>query len=301
MEELNKTQLVLLMLFISFVTSIATGIVTVTLLEQAPKSVTQQINRVVERTVEKVVPGPGITKTINTTTQVVVSEDDLIIQAVQKTSPALVRIRVPGSLGGMAASTTSQSNLASIAQLDATPAESVPDTFITGIIVSEAGRIITSPIGLFSADSMGKEFAVLLRGATVERKAKLIYSNDAENLAVLNIVPVKDEAKFVYASFPANSLSLGQTLILLDLTGGTDPSVDVGRITALVAGNASSSPVVSTNIDTTSKILGDPLIDTNGSFAGFLKRAGRVTSFDSIKTALNKGFEATVDKETKGQ
>ena len=37
MEHLNKQQLILLTLLISFVTSIATGIVTVSLMDQAPQ------------------------------------------------------------------------------------------------------------------------------------------------------------------------------------------------------------------------------------------------------------------------
>ena len=51
MEELTKTQLVLLVLLVSFMTSVVTGIVTVTLIDQAPKPVTQTINRVVEKIV----------------------------------------------------------------------------------------------------------------------------------------------------------------------------------------------------------------------------------------------------------
>lgn len=55
-KELNKSQLILLALLLSFVTSIATGITTVTLMEKAPQSVTIPINRIVRETVEKVVP-----------------------------------------------------------------------------------------------------------------------------------------------------------------------------------------------------------------------------------------------------
>jgi hypothetical protein len=55
-KDLNKSQLILLALLISFVTSIASAIATVSLLEQAPAPVTQTINRVVQQTIEKIVP-----------------------------------------------------------------------------------------------------------------------------------------------------------------------------------------------------------------------------------------------------
>ena len=57
-EQLNRTQILLLTLLVSFVTSIATGIVTVSLMGQAPHGITQTVNRIFERTVEKVVPEP---------------------------------------------------------------------------------------------------------------------------------------------------------------------------------------------------------------------------------------------------
>ncbi|MCX6753087.1 MAG: hypothetical protein NTW62_01930 [Candidatus Nomurabacteria bacterium] len=56
MKELNKSQLILLALLISFVTSIATGISAVTLMQQAPASVTTPIQKIVRQTVEKIVP-----------------------------------------------------------------------------------------------------------------------------------------------------------------------------------------------------------------------------------------------------
>ena len=73
--------MLLVLYLLSFVVSIATGIVTVTLLQQAPPTVTQTINRVVQQTIEKVVPDytPGKTQTI------IVKEDDLVVDAISKT------------------------------------------------------------------------------------------------------------------------------------------------------------------------------------------------------------------------
>lgn len=79
-KDLKKTQLIWLAVLLSFVVSIATGIVTVTLMQQAPAAVTQTINRVVQQTVEKVVPG----YTSTTTQTVIVKEDDLVVDAVTK-------------------------------------------------------------------------------------------------------------------------------------------------------------------------------------------------------------------------
>lgn len=87
-KELNKTQLILLAVLLSFVVSIATGITTVTLMQQAPLSVTTPINRVVQQTIEKIqqVEGKTVTQTV------VVKEEDLVVDAIAKNQAALFAI-----------------------------------------------------------------------------------------------------------------------------------------------------------------------------------------------------------------
>ena len=88
LKDLNKPQLIMLALLLSFVTSIATGIVTVTLMQQAPASVTIPINRVVRQTVEKIVPSEGK----NTVQTVVIKEEDLVVDAIAKNSAAIFSV-----------------------------------------------------------------------------------------------------------------------------------------------------------------------------------------------------------------
>ncbi len=99
-EHLTKHQIVLLAFLVGFVTSIATGIVTVSLMDQAPPSVTRIINQIVERTVEKVIPAAvpasqgaaAAAATVTKETTVVVKNDDLVAQSIAKVQKGIVRI-----------------------------------------------------------------------------------------------------------------------------------------------------------------------------------------------------------------
>jgi len=107
-EKLTKHQIVLLTLLVSFMTSIATGIVTVSLMNQAPPEVTRTINQIVEHTVEKVVPAAAPAAVVQSQgtvvtkeTTVVVKDDDLVAKSIaqaQKSMVRLVSINDPGTL-----------------------------------------------------------------------------------------------------------------------------------------------------------------------------------------------------------
>ncbi|OGI95070.1 hypothetical protein A2917_01680 [Candidatus Nomurabacteria bacterium RIFCSPLOWO2_01_FULL_42_17] len=87
-KDLNKPQLILLAVLLSFVTSIATGITTVTLMQQAPASFTAPVNRVIQQTIEKIqqVEGKTITQTV------IVKEEDLVVDAIAKNKSAVFSI-----------------------------------------------------------------------------------------------------------------------------------------------------------------------------------------------------------------
>ena len=88
MDHLTKTQVVLLVLLVSFVTSMATGIVAVTLMEQAPPPVTQTINKVIER----VVSSPGEPKKQSAPEVVVIKPEEIRIKIIKEVSSAVVSI-----------------------------------------------------------------------------------------------------------------------------------------------------------------------------------------------------------------
>jgi hypothetical protein len=81
-EELSKSQLLMLMLLVNFITSIATGVLTVSLLAQAPTTVTQTVNRIVDHTIETVATGTPLATIVappTTVTKTVIESDDTLL------------------------------------------------------------------------------------------------------------------------------------------------------------------------------------------------------------------------------
>jgi S1-C subfamily serine protease len=259
MEKLTKQQIVLVTLLVSFVTSIATGIVTVALMDQAPPGVTQTINRVVERTIEKVVTEPAKNNNaaaVVTRETIVVKEDDKIVESVDKNKNSIVRIY------------TNNYN------------EESQQVFVgLGTIVSKDGLIVTGDV---FADQKGKYLVTLdndkFYSVTVlPRKA----GNQFYFLKIIQ--DPKNTTTFVPVSFSDSSgLKLGQTVIAWGgqsqnsvSTGIVSSLVDTeGKVTQASTTASSTTPVsreilaINTNINLGDSIAGGPLLNLYGEVVG---------------------------------
>ncbi|MCK5027798.1 MAG: trypsin-like peptidase domain-containing protein [Candidatus Pacebacteria bacterium] len=291
MEELNKTQLILLALLLSFVTSIATGIVTVSLMDQAPPGVTQTINRVIERTVEVVQPGKETQVIMQE--KVIVREGDLIEEAVQKNIDSLVVFYIG---------------------LD----EKTRQEIGSGFLVTSDGLVATD---VDIAIRMSEEDVYGVYGG--ETFATRLVSYEEGNYAAIikldEVIKEEEQSGLTESFFKPSSLaseedvSLGSTVIGVDATGGV--YIAIGIVTKLEKneimqedGEAVFDGVryIHTDILMSSTASGGPLVLSDGLVAGlaFVSREGNILAIPStvIKSMLDiiaqKGVETMIGEQT---
>lgn len=232
MEELNKTQIVLLTLLVSFVTSIATGIATASLMERAPADVTRVIDRVVERTVEMVSPTLSSSPAASIITKektVVVREEEAITKAAGTAEKSLVRLFTQDSFGNDA-------------------------FFAMGFVVSKEGMIATD------ADAVTNEGIYTAKLADGTRLVvRTIAQNEVSGIALLQLLPpqkndgtqgqlpVLDAVVFA----DSGAARLGQTV--LAVSGIERDAVSLGIIASIVRDSAGD---VATSSSHTAAIAG---------------------------------------------
>jgi len=256
MESLNKTQIVLLTLLVSFVTSIATGIITVTLMDQAPAGVTQTINRVVERTIETVIPGENQITTV--VKEVIIKEEDLIANAVEKLSKSLVRI-------------------------NATDIEGVEIPLGLGVIISGDGYVVTDKNNV-----EGNRNNLTIKYNDKSFKADIVSEEDGE-IVILKINTTTDNLEndtkenipvtLIPASLAdSENIKLGQVIVSFSGVAGNtiitgiisrlDKEVIVTEDTEGVTTEEEKLSHIITNLNINKKSAGAPIIDTEGNILG---------------------------------
>jgi len=276
MEKLTKQQIVLVTLLVSFVTSIATGIVTVALMDQAPPGVTQTINRVVERTIEKVVTEPAQNNNaaaVITRETIVVKEDDKIVESVDKNKNSIVRIY------------TNNRN------------EESSQVFVgLGTIVSKDGLIATGDV---FADQRGK-FLVTVDN-TKFYDVLVLPKKDGQQFYFLKVVQdEKNPITFVPVIFSDSSvLKLGQTVIAWG--GQTQNAVSTGIVSSLISTDgvtnsdmtATTSPgtkeiaAIKTNINLIDSLSGGPLLNLYGEVVG-IRVSSSLSDYNFLPSNLLK-------------
>ena len=250
MEELTKTQSVLLTLLVSFVTSIATGIVTVALVDQSSQGVGQTIQTVIQRTIETVAPAATVADPKPKPTTAPPTESDLIVQAVSRNSAALVRIN----------------------RLNV-PAEQAFAAL--GIIIDKKGTILTDH-GLLS--SGGNFMAVFADGKEATLTPSTIGTS-TPNIALFTFTPSGNVSVVSFGN--SDNLSLGQKII--SLSGANNDVVQVGVVSSFGNGvSTNTKAFVNTDIDTTNKPFGTIFINLSGEVVG-MKTAASVAGADSFQ------------------
>ncbi len=286
-EELNKTQLVLLMLFITFVTSVTTGIVTVTLLQQAPPAVTQTINRVVERTIEKITSSaPTQVKE----TRVIVNQEDQIIQTAAAVKPSIVRIVIPTDAVPVASGDSVSGDVSKFA-------DSVSTNQVAAVAGAVADQTTSNELGtgfLVSSDGMVATAYSIIPDQNIvydiyvgdkKYQGNVVFYSKNNELALLKINH-DNTVKFLAPQFSSDPVVLGQTVIVLgrDLARYT---VSVGLVASLKDAVGSSLPSFKTTVKSDATNIGGPLLGSDGFLIGLNLSGGNSLPIELIKSHLN--------------
>lgn len=191
LEQLTKHQVILLTLLVSLVTSIATGIVTVSLMNQAPQSVTRTINQIVERTVQTVAaPAQSAAAAIVTTEKtIVVKDDDLTTESIASVQKAIVRITAKGG----------------------------DELIARGVIVHADGTTLTDSDSMIAATA--KEFEAILSDGT-RVPATIVSASASSSIARINVTFGTSTAAAPASIADVSKLRLGQSIIRIGGKGG---------------------------------------------------------------------------------
>jgi len=280
-EELNKTQIILLTLLVSFVTSIATGIVTVSLVNQAPPVVTETIHRVIEKTVERVVPGEQKATIIENTKTIVVSDQDFIINAIKNNSESLVRV------------------FTAIETKDEAGIISQKDRFVgLGAIISAEGKIMMNSNDL----SKTGNYFIIINDSKINLSVLEKLPNN--EITLLIVQPQENENELVFRPIilgDSSLLKLGQSVVSL---GGEESDVALtgivsnlktGKLVTVVASSTDKtieekSEIVILEIETNleTQLPMGLLIDLDGEIIGIKSQSAFYIPINLIKQDLDK-------------
>lgn len=235
LEDLNKSQLLLLTVLVNFVTSIAVGVLTVSLLDQAPPTVMQTVNEIVDHTVETIASSTPIDRIIPAAqpATVVIHDEDLLSAALSANASREVTI-YPRGLG--------------------TTTPLAVGTFLpkARAVATAASIVLPKEVLIEFADSTVIPASLSRSGSTI-----VIYGFG--DTATLPKVPVPN-------LLTKSSLKPGQSVLALGEGGGAKTGI-ITKIDDIIHTSLTSVPVGAAAVSSSGNIIGIS-INGLGDFAG---------------------------------
>ncbi|HTR18903.1 MAG TPA: S1C family serine protease [Candidatus Paceibacterota bacterium] len=254
-EKLTKSQIVLLTLLISFVTSIATGIVTVSLMQQAPPTIAETVNRVIEHTIEAATSTRSQSAAVVEQRTVVVNDAELVAQAVKVIGPSIVKVYTDD---------TDQ-----------------PQFLGLGVVIDASGTV-AADIG-----ALGDRAEATVTTSDGTSLRSFVTSRDtASGLLYLTPATTTDATlSWDPAPLSKSDPSLGQVVVAI--AGENNTQISQGLVTELLpADTGTKAPeTIGTDLPASSILPGSVIVDTSGNVVGVSTGISRASSLSGFVPA----------------
>ncbi|MEK7649449.1 MAG: trypsin-like peptidase domain-containing protein [Patescibacteria group bacterium] len=294
MEDLTKTQLVLLFLLMSIVVSFTTAIVTAALYDQSPQTVTQTIQRVVEKTVEAVSNDDGKNdageKVVN-----VITEEQRVVDVVRRVSPAVVSVVATKDLPKV-----EQCMVSPFGEDDAL-SQFFPDFRVpalcqrgterqqvsagSGFVVRDDGLIVSNR---HVVEDAAADYTVIMNDGK-KYPAKVLARDPLQDVAILKI-DATNLPKLALGD--SASVQLGQKVIAIgNALGEFQNTISVGIISGL------SRTIVASGFELRQLIQTDAAINPGNSGGPLINLSGEVVGVNTAvaSDAENIGFALPIN------
>lgn len=327
MEQLSKTQLVMLVLLVSFITSLITGIVTVTLVAQAPAPITDTVHRVVEKTIEKVIPSEPQNTTAAAAasgqekeTVRVITQEDLVVETVSAVSPAVGSVVATKDIPVLERVYVDPFGENSPLK-DFLPPDMLPNFLVpqlrqngtqkqeissgTGFFVSADGLIVTNRHVVADTDAT---YTIILNDGS-KLDVDVLARDPVYDIAILKVRLANRKFPFILLG-DSDSIKVGQNVIAIgNALGEFRNTVSVGVVsglqrTVMASGGASTETLqglVQTDAAINPGNSGGPLLDLEGKVIGINTAVAQGAQSIGFALPINLAKKDVKDVRTVGK